>query len=178
MTNPLDEYLEAYAPQTKTANWFPGRPALQAVGRNVAEGALQGGGALMAGGLAAGLVGAAGATYRAITKKKDFQGMLQANPDLQAHHEEDPAHFNRSYDSLRRMAPQFASDPLIAGHYMRKMTMNTGALSTAGGVAVEAGKDLRGIQMSNEFPRFPMGGGVDPRSYQGSNSGQQRPAEF
>ena len=170
MSNPLDDYLEQHPPQAKTAGWFPPRPALQAVGRNVAEGAAQGGAQLLMGGAAVGLMGAAGATYRAITKKRDFQGMLQANPDLQPHHESDPVQFNRAYDSLRRMAPQFSSDPLVAGHYMRMATGGgSGDYTNAGGVMVNAAKDIRGAQQSTEFPRFPMGGGVDPRTYDFDN---------
>lgn len=59
--------------------------------------------------------------YDAITKKRDFRQMLEANPDLHEHLEKDPKFFNQAYSSLRSVNPQFASEPMIAGHYMRHM---------------------------------------------------------
>jgi hypothetical protein len=59
--------------------------------------------------------------YDAITKKRDFRTMLEHNEDLREHLERDPKFFNQAYTSLRSVNPQFAAEPMIAGHYMRQM---------------------------------------------------------
>lgn len=86
------------------------------------------------------LIGAAQKTYLAITKKRDFDAMLKHNPDLAEHQEANPQMFNQHYSSLRSMNPMFAKDPVVAGSYMRQMSMNPG---TAGKVLVESLNSLQ-----------------------------------
>lgn len=81
------------------------------------------GGATM-GGLTAGAAAVsfgAKKLYDAITKRRDFRTMLEHNPDLQEALDRDPKFFNQAYSSLRSVNSQFASEPLIAGNYMRQM---------------------------------------------------------
>lgn len=68
----------------------------------------------------AGLVGAAGKLYDAATKSRDFKNMLEANPDLHEHLQQDPAGFNRMFTSLRRFSPEFTKEPVVAGSLMRQ----------------------------------------------------------
>ncbi|WP_394831708.1 hypothetical protein LVJ94_34865 [Pendulispora rubella] len=76
---------------------------------------------------AAGTVGAAAITlaaakiFDAATKARDFRRMLDENPDLQAHHDNDPRRFNVLYSSLRTFNPAFARDPVVSGSYMRRL---------------------------------------------------------
>lgn len=90
-------------------------------------------GAATMGGLTAGAAAVsfgAKKLYDAITKRRDFRMMLEHNPDLHEALERDPKFFNQAYSSLRSVNPQFASEPLIAGNYMRQMTESP---LTAGG---------------------------------------------
>ena len=73
--------------------------------------------------------------YNAIAKGSRFNNMLENNEDLQAMHQQDPKRFSLMFDSLHNMSPTFASDPLVAGSYMRKMMANP---ANAGGVLVDA----------------------------------------
>jgi len=84
----------------------------------------------------AGLGLAAAKLYEAATKGRDFRQMLEANPDLYAHQQKDPAEFNLMYSALRTMNPEFAAEPLVAGTYMMKMIESP--RETRGMVAVEA----------------------------------------
>jgi hypothetical protein len=93
-------------------------------------------------GLAAGGV-AASKIYDAITKRRDFRAMMEANGDLHEEYAKDPKLFNQMFSTLRTFQPAFTKDPLVAGTYMRQMT---GSPLTAGGVAVQAlgqGKDIK-----------------------------------
>lgn len=94
-------------------------PVAKSYGKNIG-GALATGAATGIGGAAfAGLTLGAAKLYDAATKTRDFNSMLDANPDLHEHHQADPAGFNRMYSALRAMSPQFAKEPLVAGSYMR-----------------------------------------------------------
>lgn len=84
----------------------------------------------------AGLVGAAGKLYDAATKTRDFQNMLEANPDLHEHLQQDPAGFNRMFTSLRRFAPEFTKEPVVAGTLMRRGMV--GAIEDRGDVSMGA----------------------------------------
>lgn len=110
--NPLEQYLEKKA----------GIGELLGKAKDPAFNAAVGG--LTMGGLTAGTAAVsfgAKKLYDAITKKRDFREMLAANEDLREHLERDPKFFNQAYTSLRSVNPQFASEPMIAGHYMRQM---------------------------------------------------------
>lgn len=132
MTNPAEEFL-----REKRAFSFGGaaKGALGA-GKNFAG--IAGTAAAMGMGAAAfaGTTAAAGRLYSAATKSRDFRGMLEANPDLKTHLKEDPAGFNRLYSSLRTLAPEFAKEPLVAGHYMRQGM--EGPIEGRGGIALNA----------------------------------------
>lgn len=113
MTNPVEEFLlEKRALnlggmlQSPTARRLGG-----AAGTALAAGA---GAAAFAG-----AVGSAEKLYLAATKAHDFRKMIEANPDLRVHHEQDPAGFNRMFTSLRTFAPDFTREPMVAGAFMR-----------------------------------------------------------
>lgn len=114
MKTPIEEYLES-----KTAAFGPG------TGKKVLD--MAGNAAMMAGvgaGVSAGAAGlgmAASKIYDAITKKHDFNLMLEHNSDLHEHFQRDPKFFNQAYSSLRAANPAFGRDPLVAGNYMRHM---------------------------------------------------------
>ena len=94
-------------------------------------------GALATAGIAGATV-AASKIYDAVTKNRDFRGMLQSpfNADLQSHYESKPKEFNAAFSSLRTLNPEFSKDPMVAGTYMRRMmTYDPGS---AGGLIVES----------------------------------------
>jgi len=131
--NPLDEYLEKRAARQL---FLPGiisplsRMASR-LGPAAEQAGVQAGVGLGIAGIGAGAIG----IYRAITKRRDFRGMLESNPDLQEFHQADPVTFNRHYDSLRALNPRYSSDPVVAGTYMRQMSLNP---QSAGKVIVES----------------------------------------
>jgi hypothetical protein len=135
MSNPVDEALEmkkeaflgGLLGAAKQVGKGAGRDAMTEVGR----GALQ-----AAGGAAViGLTGAAMKAVNAIRKKKDFRQMMDSNSDLQEFQREDPRQFNRHYNSLAGMNPEFAHDPVVSGTYMRQMSMSP---QTAGSTLVQS----------------------------------------
>jgi len=132
MTNPVEDYL-----QTKEAQ---GPGFLSRMGRGFKSFmspeniGVVAGSAMMAGALDfPGDV--ARKAYYAITKKRDFNRMMEQNPDLQQLRQENGDQFNAHYTSLRSVNPEFASDPTVAGTYMRQMSMSP---ATAGKVIVES----------------------------------------
>jgi len=84
--------------------------------------------------------------YNAATKRHSYNQMLQQNPELSYARDENPEQFNNFYNSLYRMNPQFAKDPVVAGAYMNQMAANP---ATAGRVVVES---MRGVATS--LPTF------------------------
>ena len=50
-------------------------------------------------------------------KQRDFKAMIEANPNLG---KMDAGKVQMTYNSLRKMAPSLASDPLMAGSFVRK----------------------------------------------------------
>jgi hypothetical protein len=118
MSNPVDEYLKI---KTSNKSWG-GELAEGAAnvfsGKNIGHVAASS--ALLAGG--AGLASAAGKIMTAITKKRDFNAMMQHAPDLANYQEKNPEQFNRHYSSFRSMNPKFAKDPVVAATYMRQMS--------------------------------------------------------
>jgi len=99
--------------------------------------------------------------YDAMTKKRDFHQMLEANPDLMEHHNSDPKRFNQMFSSLRLMNPAFSADPIVAGTYMRRMVESP---LTAGGVAVESlgHRESAKSPMVDAFMRGGMEGSKRP----------------
>jgi hypothetical protein len=94
-------------------------------------------GALLAGGLVgAATVGAQGLVmgirkaYNVLASGKRFEGMLDVNPSLK---KEDPNKVRLAFNTLNRLNPTFAKDPLVAGTFVRK-TLDT---DIGGGMAVD-----------------------------------------
>lgn len=56
------------------------------------------------------------ALARKFSKQRDYKAMMQNNPDLR---ERDAGHVHMVYNSLHRMAPTMAGDPLVAGSFVR-----------------------------------------------------------
>lgn len=150
MTNPLEDYLKSKE-TTKTAGF------LDQVGKGVSSDALGGAArtmlpaAILGGGLAM-LSGAAGNAYRAIMKGSHFKSMLRANPDLDEANQTNPDQFERHYNALYSMNPHFASEPTVAGAYMRQMSMHP---ATAGKVVVES---LSSLPDRPQGPKLQIGG--------------------
>ena len=131
MTNPVDEYL-------KTAGWLSdaalgAKETLsgQFIGRSAA-----------AGGVAALAVGGTVAANRimsAISKKREFESMMQHDPGLADEQSKNSKLFNSHYNSFRAMNPLFAKDPVVSAQYMRQMSEFPG---NAGKIIVESLQDV------------------------------------
>jgi hypothetical protein len=134
--NPVEEFL-----QVKEAfNLGQLGPVAKSYGKNLG-GAMAAGAATGIGGAAfAGLTLGAAKLYDAATKTRDFNNMMEANPDLHQHHQADPAGFNRMFSALRTMAPDFTKEPIVAGTYMRN-AMEGVDPGQRGVVAVSAARD-------------------------------------
>ena len=115
--NPVEEFLlekRAFGMNSLKSLGAKAGPALGRAGEQAGNAALAGAGAAAF----AGLAGAAGKMYDAATKTRDFNSMMEANPHLHQHLEQDPAGFNRMFTALRRFSPEFTKDPLVAGTLM------------------------------------------------------------
>lgn len=175
MSNPVEEFLlakEAFGlgGMGNAAKGF-GRQAGTAMGMGVATG--------LGGAAFAGLTVGAAKLYDAATKTRDFNNMMEANPDLHELHKEDPAGFNRMFSALRTMAPDFTKEPLVAGTYMR--TGMVGSVENRGATAVDA------MERSSRTPRpgplteaalgnFSKGVGMN-RQVQGQTKTTYKPGE-
>lgn len=131
--NPAEEYLlskKAFSLGGAMAKAKPyaGRAA-EGIGMGVATG--------LGGAAFAGVALAANKLYDAATKTRDFNGMMEANPDLHEIHASDPVGFNRMFTSFRTMAPEITREPVTAGAYMRKAMVGMDPES-AGFVPLEA----------------------------------------
>lgn len=116
MANPVEEFLKE-----KKAFSFGGalqglRPHAQRLAESAGTGVALG---LGTAGFA-GLTLAAGKIFNAATKARDFNRMLEADESLRPHLEQDPEGFNRMFSALRKMAPEFTAEPLVAASYMRR----------------------------------------------------------
>lgn len=130
MSNPLDDYEDTRKTASimgRMGSGFAGAMTPERVG-GAAAGAALGLGLSQVG-------GAASKIMSAITKQRDFRRMMELSPDLVEEHSRNPSQFNQQYSSLRRLNPMFAQDPVIAGTYMRQMSL---APETAGKVLVES----------------------------------------
>lgn len=135
--NAYDDFKKTKLAAGQTSFSFMGGPARQAfdTAAKAIPGALVQGAAL--GGTAAVMGGAGVAVrkiYDAMTKKHDFENMLDNNEDLRAPYSENPKRFNLMFSTLRSMNPSFSKDPLVAGSYMRRMADSP---LSAGAIAVE-----------------------------------------
>lgn len=135
MSNPLEEYCAAYDGEEKTAGPLDfARQAMKAEAFAPEQVGVLGKQMLGLAGAGA-IAGAAKKLYMAATKNKHHREMLEVNPDLAEHQQSDPRMFNRHYTSLRNLSPEFASDPVVAGSYMRQMSEMPG---NAGAVLVNS----------------------------------------
>ena len=131
MKSPLDSYL---CEKEKRAGW------LSSLGGGVRQilSPQNIGGALAATAFAAATdvpAMVARKAYYAVTKSRDFNQMMETDPTLKQFQRENSKQFNAHYNSLRSLNPEFASDPVVAGTYMRQMSMNP---ATAGSVIVDS----------------------------------------
>lgn len=136
--NPVDEYLKVKEAQPPLSFMARARGALPYFAASTA--------AYLGGNIA---LDGLRAAHRAVTKKRDFNQMLEHNPDLQEARQDNPKQFNQMFKSLRSMSPEFSADPLVAGTYMRRMIS---APQTAGMLAVEALGARRGMAPQLAIP--------------------------
>lgn len=116
MSNPIDEYFE----MKKESTFWQGLTAAgdaAAAGRDVRRAGIQAAAAIGA----AAAIPAGKAIVGALTKRHDYNKMMEHNPDLRDMKSENPKMFNQMYTSLRSANPEYGRDPLIAGSHMRKM---------------------------------------------------------
>jgi len=115
------------------------------------------------GGIAVALASDAyGAAKRGLTKSRNYQAMLESNPDLR----EIPAdRVQRAFSTLHRMNPTFSGDPTVAGSFVRRQTMtdlpeyNPNELKTL----IDAHKNLQDAdQLPNFDPRMPHNLAMQP----------------
>jgi len=139
MSNPLDSYFEKKAAFSKkvTDRFADFAPTVAA--------------ASLAGAAIFGGESAAKGIYHAVTKRSNYKKMLERNPDLQQHLDDNPDQFISHYNSLHSVNPLFASDPVIAGTYMRQMSL---APRTAGNVIVES---LAAVPRKEQRMNAPLG---------------------
>jgi hypothetical protein len=124
------------------------------LGRSLAAGA----GAGVAGAAIAGAGVAASKIYDAMTKVRDFRGMLGSsfNADLTPMYRQRPREFNEAFSSLRSMNPAFSKDPMVAGNYMRRiMVMRP---EDAGGALLESLSHRKDVDESPIFDAFSRAG--------------------
>lgn len=106
------------------------------------------------GGIAMALAGDAyGAAKRGLTKSRNYQAMLDANPDLR----EAPAdRVQRAFSTLHRLNPEFSGDPTVAGSYVRSqsqyehMQWDPGQMKTL----VDSHKSLQDVNKLPTVPNF------------------------
>jgi hypothetical protein len=104
------------------------------------------------------------ATRRGITKGRDYKRMLASNPDLK---EKPSAQVQAIFSTLHRFNPDFASDPVVSGSFVRNHVDLAG--EGAGAVGLDSLKNLvdarKNLGESKKFPqvKFPGGGGGKPQ---------------
>lgn len=157
-TSPFkDEITEELDGLMKKAFQMPGWAA--GMGKSFAGGAAGVGGAVAAG-IAYALAGDMyDAAKRGITKSRNYQAMLAENPDLK----QMPArNVQKAFSVLHKLNPDFASDPTIAGAWVkRQATFGEDAFGDAGNLKqlVDARKSLNDTRRLPGVPSFPGAGG-------------------
>ncbi len=126
-------------------------------GKSFATGAAGVGGAVAAG-IAYALAGDMyDAAKRGITKSRNYRDMLDANPDLKQF---DAKTVQKSFSVLHRLNPEFASDPTIAGSWVkRQATFGEDTLGDANSLKqlVDARKGLHDVRRLPSVPSMPGG---------------------
>jgi len=118
--NPVEEFLELQ----KQANWLgdfgralvghgPGQGGSASTAAQLFQAPLA---AAAIAGTGLGISKGVGAIREHFGKARDFQRMVEENPSLQ---KEDARHVQMLYNSLRRLSPTMAKDPLLAGSFVR-----------------------------------------------------------
>lgn len=159
---PLEAFLHEKKATEKRAGFVSAfRQSAKQIPEALGAASAQGAATAVVGAGIAGVGMAASKIYDAMTKRRDFQRMLQVNPDLAEHQASNPAMFNHMFSSLRMHNPAFTADPIVAGTYMRRMSESP---LTAGGVAVEA-LGHRESTKSPQLDAFLRGG------FEGAKSG-------
>jgi hypothetical protein len=93
---------------------------------------------------------------RGITKSRDYKNMMSENPDLK----ELPAkNVQRAFSVLHRFNPEFASDPVVAGSFVRRGATFADEGSMADtkmlGDLVNARKNIHDSTKLPQVPQFP-----------------------
>lgn len=159
MTTPIEQYFQKKAAiQLQLPGMGGGLGgriggALASAGTNAAVGAVASAGA-------AGIGVAASKIYDAITKRQNFRQMLEHNPDLQEHLDQNPKLFNQAFSSLRAANPAFSRDPLVAGSYMRKIMESP----------IHAGSAIE-MAMQGQQHESPMMGAFGKGALEGAKAG-------
>ena len=149
--NPVEEFLL----EKKAFNFGGAVSAAAPYARRFAETAGMGAAVGIGGAGFAGLTLAAGKLYDAATKTRDYNRMLEANPDLAHHLAEDPEGFTRMFSAIRTMAPEYTQEPLVAGAYMRAGMESP--VEERGRVPVQARRD-RVFPKTGPLTEAAMGG--------------------
>lgn len=161
MSTPIDEYFEL----KKEANTFwrglttPGNTTPFQRGAQTRQAGLQAGLQIGTAVAAAAAIPAGQALIGALTKRHDYNRMMEHNPDLHDMKSENPKMFNQMYTSLRNANPEYGRDPLIAGSHMRKMMDQPDVAGLALTEAIRGRTPSQG-EFSTQSPRdvyIPMG---------------------
>lgn len=167
MSTPLDQYFEEKKAGFMNSMMEGAKTVAEKTPESIGKGIAGG----VAVGVGAGIMTGAQKIMDAISKRHQFRAMLDHNADLNDQFAENPKFFNQAYSSLRSVNPQFAADPMIAGHYMRQIMEDK---TRAGGFLAQALNDSRpqphpvldamskgtieGVKMSLQPPKRGGGG--------------------
>jgi hypothetical protein len=80
------------------------------------------------------------ALYLGATKSRDFNGMIEANPELK---HLDRVKVQRAFNTLRRFAPEMSADPLVAGTWVKRTAEYDMIDHKSVGELINASKSLR-----------------------------------
>lgn len=164
MSNPLDDYFKE-----KTAFFGSGNKGQ--LGKTFGDIA---GSTAVQFGVAAGLTAIGPVAQKitsAVTKRRSYSNMLEQNPDLQDFREDNPKQFNNMYNSFHRINPEFASDPIVSGTYMRQMAAHP---EGAGKVIVESLKGREGLG-SPFGDALRSGSNAASKGFSGAFAGASKP---
>lgn len=101
-----------------------------------------------AGALALAAVPAAKKIWDSIQSRRVFKEMVQVNPELANAQQADPVMFNAAYNSLRRINPVYAGDPLVAGALLSRMMGPDADLAQRAGIVTQSVRPPEGPRSS------------------------------
>jgi hypothetical protein len=118
--NPIEEFL-----QEKQAFMMPptAQPGVSGAASDLGRMFLGGLGAGAATAAVAGAAIGAKHIYQAATKSRDFKQMLEFDPELKQMHRENPKYINAGFSTLRRLNPEFSSDPMVSSAFVKNVAM-------------------------------------------------------